>query len=771
MPAVAILIASVGWASHRFVKRTLEADLRDEVITVLNANVAALDIWLDTQSRLAAVMAADPSVRDPILSLVSQPPVTPSPMTNNRPGGRRFAPLTPLQSEVQSGLDSRLRSAGYGAALVLGTNLQVMATSQRARNRLGETLDGEHAVRVQQALASGRPAFVMPFKAGFGRLGGRGRPPGETGGRPPRLRDNGLSRPAEGPGITRDGETAPGPRPPREGTPGPRIPPTDLNLMEVIAPVLDSQGTAVAAMVFVLRPEEEFTRVLSIARPGVTGETFAFDAAGRLISASRFDEQLRRLGLLTNNTSVSSALNIELRDPGLNLTTLTGTNHDIWRSRLSSQPLMGMVAAALSTTNNPSGLSMEPERDYRGVPVVGAWRWNPERHYGIATKIDAAEAFRPLQLLRRVVMALLLLLALAMTVMFIVAHAGAVWQARFDEERLKARQLGQYTLLARIGEGAMGVVYRARHAFLRRDTAVKLLLPDRADDALIRQFEQEVRLTCTLAHPNTIQIYDYGRTHDGIFYYAMELLHGLTLHQLVERHGPQPAGRVIHLLAQAAQSLREAHAAGLIHRDIKPGNLFLCQRGGIPDTLKVLDFGLVRRVSSTASAPLEPSSSESAHRFLGTPLYMAPETIRHPGFGDARSDLYALAAVGHVLLTGRALFEGQTAEAIWHQQENTLPAPLSCSVPGPVSQALDELLLRCLAKDPAERPSSMDEFLSLLLACPEAGSWTETQRAEWWKHHAPPETSDTASSGTTGSPTLMIPATQREPVRDEGSSG
>jgi hypothetical protein len=142
MPAVAILIAGIGWTTHRFVKRTLEADLRDEVLTVLNANVAALDIWLDTQSRLAAVMAADPSVRDPILSLVSQPPVTPSPMTNNRPGGRRFAPLTPLQSEVQSGLDSRLRSAGYGAALVLGTNLQVMATSQRARNRLGETLDG-----------------------------------------------------------------------------------------------------------------------------------------------------------------------------------------------------------------------------------------------------------------------------------------------------------------------------------------------------------------------------------------------------------------------------------------------------------------------------------------------------------------------------------------------------------------------------------------------------------------------------------------------------
>ena len=755
MPAAALLVAVVGWTSHRSVKQTLEADFKDEVLTILNANVAALDIWLDTQSRLAAVMASDPALRDRILALAANPPPPSAPETN-RPFGRRLPPLNAPQSAVQGELDSRLQPSGYGAALVLGTNSQVLASSSRARNRLGEILQGEHAVRVQQALASGRPSFVMPFKAGFGRPGGRGRPTGQGPGRPQPSVDGTHTMPREP--MERRGPPEAS-RPAREQGATPRVPSGDLNLMEVIAPVLDAKSNAVAAIVFVLRPEEEFTRVLSIARPGQTGESFAFDASGRLISASRFDDQLRLMGLLSTNTTVSSALNVELRDPGKDLTRHRGSSGSA-ATPMASMPLMGMLSAALSGTGNDSGVALKPERDYRGVPVVGAWRWNPERNYGVATKIDASEAFRPLQVLRRIVLALLLLLALAMTVMLVVAHAGAVWQARFDEERLKARQLGQYTLLAKIGEGAMGVVYRARHAFLRRETAVKLLLPDRADDALIQQFEQEVRLTCMLGHPNTIQIYDYGRTHDGIFYYAMELLHGLTLHQLVERHGPQPAGRVIHLLAQAAQSLREAHAAGLIHRDIKPGNLFLCRRGGIPDTLKVLDFGLVQRVSDPAASTAQASPTQPAARFLGTPLYMAPETIRRPGFGDARSDLYALAAVGHVLLTGRPLFDGGTAEEIWRQQEGMPPPPPSLLAPAPVSGALDSLLLRCLAKEPGERPPTMDAFLAQLLACPEAGSWTETLREAWWSLHGPRTEDALADAPVPALPTILLPATR-----------
>ena len=168
---------------------------------------------------------------------------------------------------------------------------------------------------------------------------------------------------------------------------------------------------------------------------------------------------------------------------------------------------------------------------------MGAWRWLPELNFGVLTKLDSEEAFQPLIVLVKIFAFLFGLLALFTVLTLIVAYVNAKWRRKFNEAALKARQLGQYTLDAKIGEGAMGVVYRAHHALLRRETAVKLLLPNRADPDMIRQFEHEVRLTCQLTHPNTIQIYDYGRTADDIFYYAMELLRGLTLQDLIERHG------------------------------------------------------------------------------------------------------------------------------------------------------------------------------------------------------------------------------------------
>ena len=350
---------------------------------------------------------------------------------------------------------------------------------------------------------------------------------------------------------------------------------------------------------------------------------------------------------------------------------------------------------------------MLPERDYRGVPVVGAWHWIDEHQFGVVTKIDATEAFQPLRVLRWIFRILILLILLAAVLGLVAVHLSSIWRRRFDEAQLSARQLGQYTLITKIGEGAMGSVYRARHALLRRETAVKLLLPDRADDDLIRQFEHEVQLTCRLTHPNTIQIFDYGYTADGIFYYAMELLEGLTLQDLIDHHGPQPEARVIHLLRQAAESLREAHGIGLIHRDIKPGNLILCERGGMPDTLKVLDFGLVREISTHSDVPEKTrENGKAASRFLGTPLYMAPETIRHPGHGDIASDIYALSAVAYVLVTGRALFSAPTVEEVWkHHLDTPVPSPRHNGAPD-LSDSLEQLILDGLSKDPShDRPT------------------------------------------------------------------
>jgi serine/threonine protein kinase len=200
----------------------------------------------------------------------------------------------------------------------------------------------------------------------------------------------------------------------------------------------------------------------------------------------------------------------------------------------------------------------------------------------------------------------------------------------------------------------MGVVYRAKHALLRRDTAVKLLLPGRADAAAVARFEREVCLTCQLTHPNTIQVYDYGHTPEGIFYYAMEFLRGVNLHVLVVQYGPQPEGRMIHILAQICDSLAEAHALGLIHRDIKPGNVFLCRRGGVADCVKVLDFGLVREFRAGEPETLN-SGDESV--IEGTPWFMPPEAIQASAPTDPRSDLYSVGALGYFLLTGGYIFD------------------------------------------------------------------------------------------------------------------
>jgi hypothetical protein len=281
----------------------------------------------------------------------------------------------------------------------------------------------------------------------------------------------------------------------------------------------------------------------------------------------------------------------------------------------------------------------------------------------------------------------------------------------------RAMQLGRYTLREKIGEGGMGAVYRAEHAMLRRATAIKLLLPDRvSNDALVR-FEREVQLTSQLTHPNTIAIHDYGRTPQGVFYYAMEFLTGKSLEKLVEEEGAQPPGRVVHMLLQIAGSLREAHAAGLIHRDIKPGNLLIGEHGGMRDFVKVIDFGLVKQLDSGGSPDVSRADS-----ITGTPLFMAPESIVRPESIDAKVDTYALGATGYYLLTGTPVFDGRSMVEVCGHHLHTTPQPPSQRITLPVPQQLDALILRCLAKDPASRPDD-DELMAALIECARESPW------------------------------------------------
>jgi eukaryotic-like serine/threonine-protein kinase len=291
----------------------------------------------------------------------------------------------------------------------------------------------------------------------------------------------------------------------------------------------------------------------------------------------------------------------------------------------------------------------------------------------------------------------------------------------------RVKQLGQYHLVAKIGEGGMGAVYRASHAMLRRPTAVKLL--HHASEHNLDRFAREVRLTAQLTHPNTVAVHDYGRTADGLFYYAMELLDGIDLERLVEREGRIPPGRVISILRQVADALSEAHSIGLIHRDIKPANIILCERGGRPDVAKVVDFGLVKNLQGTDGS-VAISRNDAV---MGTPLYMSPEAIRQPDAVDGRSDLYALGAVGVFLLTGRPVFDGTSIMEVCTHHLYTEPERPSTRAGIALPGDLEAVLLRCLAKEPSERHASAAELVSALDACRDARAWTRADADRWWK--------------------------------------
>ena len=290
----------------------------------------------------------------------------------------------------------------------------------------------------------------------------------------------------------------------------------------------------------------------------------------------------------------------------------------------------------------------------------------------------------------------------------------------------EARRLGQYTLLEKIGEGGMGTVYRASHALLRRPTAVKLLRTEHAGAERVHRFEREVQAMSQLTHPNTVAIFDYGRTPDGIFYYAMEYLEGLNLEAIVRRDGPQPPGRVAHILRQVAASLAEAHGIGFVHRDIKPSNILLVpERGGQSDVVKVVDFGLVREIEPDVVLT-------RAGRIAGTPAYMSPEAISSPEQVGAASDIYALGCVGYFLLTGQLVFEGRTAVEVCAQHLSALPVLPAERLGRPVPEALSAILMACLQKDAGRRPSARG-VIDYLDGNIDVEPWTSDRTRAWWQ--------------------------------------
>lgn len=303
-----------------------------------------------------------------------------------------------------------------------------------------------------------------------------------------------------------------------------------------------------------------------------------------------------------------------------------------------------------------------------------------------------------------------------------------------------ARQLGQYHLVRRLGEGGMGSVYEARHALLRRRTAVKMIKPDRDQEAQLARFEREAQQTASLAHPNVVSVFDFGRTPDGVFYYAMELVDGASLAHVVAVDGPQDPARVVHIMRQVAHALCEAHSIGLVHRDLKPANLMLHGCPGVYDIVKIVDFGLVKHAGQTANG------LTATNALLGTPHYMSPEAIYAPNEVGPAADVYALGCVMYALLTGSEVFDGATVVEVCSHHLHSDPEPPASRLGRDLPSDLESLVMSCLRKLHSERPDivSLSERLDAL----DVGSWTPRDAAGWWEQHREHlrELEDTATS-------------------------
>ena len=320
---------------------------------------------------------------------------------------------------------------------------------------------------------------------------------------------------------------------------------------------------------------------------------------------------------------------------------------------------------------------------------------------------------------------------IAMGPMLVVRRLGAQVE--------RARRMGSYQLVEKLGGGGMGEIWRARHRMLARPAAIKLIRPallgvGSRSELIVRRFEREAQATAALQSPHTVELYDFGVTRDGVFYYVMELLDGLNLDELVKRFGPLPAERAVFMLLQTCDSLREAHESGMIHRDIKPANLCACRKGRYHDYVKVLDFGLVKASWSTGEKEVQLTEEGVS---AGTPAYMAPEMATGEDPLEAAVDIYALGCVAYWLVTGQLVFTGSTPLQMALQHVQQRPDPPSQRTGTPISTDLEELIMACLEKAPGDRPASVAEIERDLEYCRCTGSWDNEDAAEWWRHNLP----------------------------------
>ncbi|WP_068137614.1 serine/threonine protein kinase [Roseimaritima ulvae] len=689
-PIVAVLLLStIGYFVRGAIESTIKGNVSAGLQTLLTLETEMLRNWFEVQEATVETLANDAAVRATVYAMLD------TPLSEQTLSANAEAAIEPaaaarasgdLHQELSRELGPTMSAHDYVGYVLTDKSKRVVSSSHAAL--IGEQNVPEYEHFLERALR-GETFVSAPFAS--------------------------VVRMPDAEGRLRMG----------------------VPTMYACAPIRDPSFQVIGALALQIRPEREFTRILQLGQVGPSGEVYAFNAEGTMVSNSRFDEQLILLGVLPDHPHARSMLQLRVGDPGQDMT--QGYRPPVRRSQL---PLTEGVADAIAGN---AGMNVDGYRDYRGVAVIGAWKWMPKYELGVMAELNADQAFRPLVILQRTFLSIYLLLVLSAIAIFVFTLVIARLRLQARDAVIEAQQLGQYKLDVKLGEGAMGVVYKGHHAMLRRPTAIKLLHTDKVNETSIGRFEREVQITCQLNHENTIAIYDYGRTPEGVFYYAMEYLDGMDLQQLVKQYGPQPESRVIHILLQICGSLYEAHSLGLVHRDIKPANVMLNRRGCEPDVVKVLDFGLVKAAEENQGLQQHREGS-----LTGTPLYMSPESIQAPMTVDARSDIYAVGAVGYFLLTGLPVFEADGISALCQKHIEESPVAPSQRTKVDVSSQLEDALMSCLDKSRAKRPQTARALSILLSKCAAAGTWTIEDGDRWWGRHerGTPTTTERSSQAT-----------------------
>ena len=592
-----MLLLGLGFWTYRAVENSLQELRAATMKSLLDAQVNALRVWVREEISDAERVAREPRVREAIAGLVA--------LAARKDVTRAALCAGPVRAQVEEVLRPLLRDVGDSTFNVTSPAGRLLAT--RFPEYCGLQVTASQFLPLLAPVFRGESRFIRPFTD---------------------------AERVESPAKLRAGDA----------------------FGWIATPVHDANEQVIAALGIAEPANGVLSAILAAARPGNSGDVFAFDERGTLLTPSRF------------------AANRQFSLPGMR-------------------------------PEAREGIALEPYRGGGGGEVVGAWRWLDDLGLGIAIEIEATEAYAPLRYLRT-----------AFGVVFgaLVAAVAAALYAGISVLRLRGelggqRKVGAYRLERMIGEGGLANIYLAHHDLLKRPCAVKLLKPARASDEMIARFEREVQFASRLSHPNVVEIYDYGRSTDGLFYYAMEYLDGINLGELVAREGAIPVPRAIRILLQVCAGLGAAHAAGLVHRDIKPENVMISRRGDEPETVKVLDFGMVKKVDTVHSRDLT-----RGLRILGTPMYMAPERLRNPSDVDARTDIYALGAVAFFMLSGKKIFDSSDDLELTSRILNEEPPRVSQAAAQPIPVELDILVQACLEKRREDRPQKIAALIEAL---------------------------------------------------------